>query len=70
MLQRIFIDVACFVDERGVHLRWRGGRGQLNFFRKDLTDIAKREAIVVHVAPPKQRRPILIGDVLAEIGLG
>lgn len=69
---RNFIDVAAYVDERGIHFRWRGGRGGLNF----CPQVEEREAEVLYVdlrpAPPMRRtlpRPVLLADVLAELGL-
>lgn len=69
---RGFIDLAGYVDERGLHLRWRGGRGGLDF----RPQAEQRDAEVLHVdlrpAPPVRRmlpRPVLLADVLADLGL-
>ena len=65
-LKRVYIDLACCVDETGLHLRWKGGRGALNFYpTKTVSD-----ALVVQLPPPVRRQPELIGDVLAGIGFG
>lgn len=69
---RNFIDVAAYVDEQGLHLRWRGGHGGLNF----RPQVQERGADVLDVdlrlTPPRRRqlpRPILLADVLANLGL-
>ncbi len=49
LLRSLFIDVACFVDEKGLHFRWRGGRGALNLKRLELNGAEARDAIVVSI---------------------
>lgn len=72
VLLRSFIEVAAYADERGLHLRWRGGHGGLNF----RPQVEERGAAVLHVdlrpLPPVRRllpRPVLLADVLADLGL-
>lgn len=70
---RGFLDLAAFVDASGLHLRWRAGRGGLNIRpqlpRRDdhllLVDLRRR-------APqraPAPAAPVLLADVLADLGL-
>jgi hypothetical protein len=54
-----FPDLGAYVDEQGLHLRWRGGRGQLNFRpqvivgRVEVLDVVlERSALPVIVAKP------------------
>ena len=68
---RNFIDVAAYLDERGLHIRWRGGRGGFNFRPR----VEERGAAVLDVdlrpAPPRRRQlagPVLLADVLADLG--
>lgn len=69
---RNFIDLAAYVDEHGLHFRWHGGRGGLNFRPRNeergaevlLVDL--RPAIPVRAMLP---RPLLLADVLTELGL-
>ena len=64
---RNFIDLGAYIDESGVHLRWRGGCGGLNL----RPQVEERGAEVLHVdlrpVPPVRRllpRPVLLADVL------
>jgi hypothetical protein len=68
LLLREYMDLACFVDERGVHFRWKAGRGQLNFYR---VERASDDAVLaVHLPKRAARGPVPIGDVLADVGVG
>ena len=49
LLRRLFLDVACFVNESGLHFRWRGGRGALNLKRLELCATEARDALVVSI---------------------
>lgn len=70
---RAFPDVAAFVDERGLHVVWRGGRGGLNL----RPQVEERGTEVLHVdlRPAGQSRrgtprmPVLLAEVLADLGL-
>ena len=78
-----FRDVTCFVDGAGLHVRWREGRGQLNYVAQRVVPhenplvltvpLARRmELVAVAFAPrpPPRRvsRPTLVGDILANLG--
>ena len=69
-LRRVYLDLACFVDERGIHLRWKGGRGQLNVYAVEPNAHAEQNALLVDLPARAERRPALLGDVLADIGFG
>lgn len=69
---RGFIDVDANVDEGGLHLTWRGGKGGLNL----KPQVEERGAGVILVdlrrrvpSRPTVRQPVLLADVLAELGL-
>jgi hypothetical protein len=49
LLHRLFMDVASFVDAAGVHLRWRGGVGRIDFKRAELEALDARDALVVSI---------------------
>lgn len=69
---RVFIDVAAYVDDRGLHLRWRGGHGGLNFRPQVEERGAGLLLVDLRPAPPGRRplpRPVHLADVLAELGL-
>jgi hypothetical protein len=72
LLRRTWLDVACFMDDRGISFRWKGGRGALNFYGKEPDGRTAHDALVVELPAfqPEERRPVLIGDVLAEMGFG
>lgn len=70
---RGFLDLVAFLDPRGLHLRWKAGRGGLNF----RPHAPPREAglLVVDLRRPAPRRasapasPVLLAEVLADLGL-
>lgn len=79
-----FPNVRCSLDSRGLHFRWRDGRGGLTFWPTDVRHEAAERVLSVHIArrapvtiqrPPEPRRerafwsPALIGDVLSDLGL-
>ncbi|MBX3203584.1 MAG: hypothetical protein KF764_00885 [Labilithrix sp.] len=69
---RGFPDVAAHVNEQGLHLTWRGGRGGLNL----RPQAEERGAAVLHVDLRPARRspradrsgPVLLAEVLANLG--
>jgi hypothetical protein len=69
-LRRVYLDLACFVDERGIRLRWKGGRGQLNVYAAEPSAQTEHNVLDVALPPRVERRPALLGDVLAGIGFG
>lgn len=73
MLERTFLDVAGWIDGDGVHLRWRAGRGGINW--KPLRLERWEEPLVLSVplkrpaaTPTRRSTPSLIGDVLRDLG--
>ena len=68
LLRKTYLDLAAFVDEHGVHFRWKAGKGQINLRGRDERNA---DALVIPLRPPRQeRKPLLLGDVLAEMGFG
>lgn len=68
---RIFLDLAAYLDERGLHFVWRGGRGGLNL--KPQVEERGADVLLVDLrrahARPTVRQPVLLADVLSELGL-
>jgi hypothetical protein len=74
-----FLDTLAWVDRDGLHLRWRGNHGRLKFHPQVLTPSDRARALVIALPAPTRvaetqgvrpsRRPALLHDVLAEIGL-
>ncbi len=67
-LLRTYIDLVCYLDARGIHLRWKAGRGQLNLHSVK-ADAHTVDALVIDL-PPRERGPALVADVLATMGFG
>ena len=80
-----FRGVTVFVDARGLHIRWREGRGQLNFLPQLVLPRDHDHVLVVPLARKKDlnglafipasprvpmRQPALLGDILADLGFG
>lgn len=68
---RSFEDVTAFVDLHGLHFRWRGGIGGLNF----RPQVQERGASFLHLdfrrpLPARTRlpHPVRLADVLSELG--
>jgi len=59
-------DVWAFLDEHGLHLRWRGGRGGLDL-RAAAPGSRERPAYVVRLDPPLALPPAQLGDVLRSL---
>lgn len=57
-LRHLYVDLACFVSERGLALRWKAGRGRLNLYAVEQSARHEHETILVHlpqhVAPSVQ----------------
>lgn len=65
-------DLAAFVDERGLHITWRSGRGGLNLLPQREERGAAVLPIDLRARRPVRRAqavPVRLGDVLAELGL-
>lgn len=75
-LRRIHIDLACWVDPRGLHFRWRGGRGGYNWRSHQVHPSLADRVLTVPLAPrvvvgvPERRRggARLVGEILHELG--
>jgi hypothetical protein len=73
-VQRIYIDVAAYVDAEGVHVRWKGGRAGYNWTPRVIPPPYHALVQTVRLAPPvaaareRRRVPTLLGDILAELG--
>lgn len=67
---RVFADVVARVDLDGLHLSWRGGRGQLNLCPQRLKQ--PDDALVVTLPRRTVHRtmPALLGEILAELAFG
>jgi hypothetical protein len=64
LLQRTYIDLACFIDSDGLHFRWKAGRGQLNLMSRKVAPAATRAALEVPIPPPVQHQvPTFAGAV-------
>lgn len=70
-------DLTSYVDPQGVHVRWRCGRGGLNWLPQPLPAHEMKSALIVdltHAAPTRRPLPIRPAasrwswDVLAELG--
>ena len=68
---RGFLDLAAYVDERGLHLVWRGGRGGLNLLPQREERGASTLLVNLRARPATRRAsafPVPIADVLVELG--
>ena len=74
LLPRLFMDVAAWVDRGGVHLRWRSGRGGINWRPRETERWEESLVLIVSLrrpavaALPRRRVPSLLGDVLRDLG--
>lgn len=66
-----FPDLSAYVDDRGLHFVWRGGRGGLNLLPQ--AQEVGAAVLEIDLSPPPSRRelnrPLRLGEVLAELGL-
>jgi len=75
-LQRIHLDLACWVDPQGLHFRWRGGRGGYTWRPHQVNPSLADQVLIVPLAPrvvvrvPEQHRggTWLVGHLLEELG--
>ena len=52
LLRRTFMDAVCFIDEEGIHFRWKAGRGRLNLTSQPIPQSEMHRALAVHIPPP------------------
>lgn len=71
-------DLTTFVDAAGLHLRWSGGRGGLNWYPRPLTAPERERALLLELPGPqlpmaparaKARPRSWTWDVMADLGL-
>jgi hypothetical protein len=74
-LRRIHVDLASVVDEKGLHFRWRGGRGGYNWYPREVDAGCPDQVLTVPLVPPvvvraPERRPggAWLGHILKEMG--
>ena len=75
-LQRIHLDLACWVDAPGLHFRWKGGRGGYNWRGHEVHPSLADRVLAVPLRPrtvitvPERRRggTWLVGHLLEELG--
>ncbi|CAN5925128.1 hypothetical protein BH11MYX4_BH11MYX4_02920 [soil metagenome] len=70
-LRRTVLDLAAFVNDDGVHFRWKGGRGGYNWRGQVVAPAEKRRVLEVVLRPESDQRPTVahLDDVLHDIGL-
>jgi hypothetical protein len=70
-LRRNVLDLVAFVNEDGVHFRWKGGRGGYNWRPQVVPPAEKSRVLDVTLRPASDQRPTAarLGDVLHDIGL-
>jgi hypothetical protein len=70
LLRRIHIDLVAWVDTDGLHFRWRGGRGALNWKPQIVPASAETAVLSVPLRARRVRRVpgAWLGDVLREVG--
>jgi hypothetical protein len=72
-LRRIHIDLASFVDDKGLHFRWKGGRGGYNWRTHEVDPRFADQVLTVPLAPRavpahQRRRGQWVGEILREMG--
>jgi hypothetical protein len=74
-MRRVHIDLASFVDDKGLHLRWRGGRGGYNWYSREVDAWCPDQVLTVPLGPrvvvrvPERRRGgAWLKHILREIG--
>lgn len=72
MVQRLFIDVAAYVDAGGLHVRWRGGRGGYNWKPRFVAPVDRERVLTVELQAPVRaavpRPGAWLGELLQEMG--
>jgi len=71
-LQRLFIDVAAYVDAAGLHVRYRGGRGGYNWKPRLVVPADSERVLTIELRPPVPaavpRPGAWLGQLLHEMG--
>jgi len=71
-LQRLFIDVATYVDAAGLHFRYRGGRGGYNWKPRLVVPADRERVLTIELRPPVPaavpRPGAWLGQLLQEMG--
>lgn len=67
-LRRTFMDVASFVDEKRLGLRWRGGRGSLNFYPQEIDAPERALVVALPARRPARHAWQAIGEALRRDG--
>jgi ElaB/YqjD/DUF883 family membrane-anchored ribosome-binding protein len=68
LLSRTYIDLAGFVDQDGIHFRWKGGKGALNLRSLILSASQLERALIVPIPPPmRPAMPALVGVIAGEL---
>jgi len=72
-LRRLHVDLASFVDDEGLHFRWKAGRGGLRFRPREVgscfADQMLTVPLVLHrMQVPERRGGAWLGQVLREMG--
>jgi hypothetical protein len=70
-LRRNVLDLVAFVDELGLHFRWKAGRGGLNLLSQVVPPADKSRVLEVTLRPESDLRPssVRLGDLLHDMGL-
>ena len=71
-LRRMFLDLAAFVNNEGLHFRWRGGRGGFNWKSRRVPEEERRRVLEVMLRAPRSARTTAgawLGDVLTDLAL-
>jgi len=70
-LRRNVIDLVAFVNEDGLHFRWKGGRAGYNWRSQVVPPAEKSGVLEVTLRPESDVRPssVRLGDVLHDLGL-
>jgi len=64
LLQRTYIDLACFVNGEGLHFVWKAGVGRLRLASRKVAPAAMRVALEVPIPPPARHQvPAFAGAV-------
>jgi hypothetical protein len=72
-LRRVHPDLAAWVDEAGLHVRWKGGRGGYNWFSQSPPSGTQSRVLTILLPLPEPTRRVerggaWLGQVLRELG--